>query len=152
MQPKSMGRWISVLYRQFQIYINLALQDLDISSSEYSFLIMLFHKDGVTQEELSSALFIDKAATARAIKSLEEKGYVKRERDIQDRRANQVYATEKAKVCKDRIHSALKNWSGILTEGMDPKTVDLVIDSLQEMSMKVMAMDFTQLLSEVSEE
>jgi DNA-binding MarR family transcriptional regulator len=67
------GRWISILYRQFQIYINNALKDLDITSSEYIFLIKLYENEELSQEELSSIYYVDKAATARSLKRLEKK-------------------------------------------------------------------------------
>jgi DNA-binding MarR family transcriptional regulator len=146
MRTKNIGRWIAVLYRQFQIYLNLALKDLEVNSAEYSFLVRLLIKDGVTQEKLSSALLIDKAATARAVRSLEEKGYVIRYQDTYDKRANQVYVTSKAKASKDKIFSIYKNWTNLLTEDMDPKTVGVVFDALQSMCLKVSTTDFKDLL------
>lgn len=145
MKEKSVGRWIAVLYRQSQIYLNIALKDLNLSSSEYMFLIVLTN-EGMTQEELSDRISIDKAATARALKSLEEKGYITRETDPQDKRAKRVYATEKAKQCKDQIHRVLMDWTSLLTEDMEPETVELVIESLKHMAHRVIQMDFKEIL------
>ncbi len=145
MKEKSVGRWIAVLYRQSQIYLNIALKDLNLSSSEYMFLIVLTN-EGMTQEELSDRISIDKAATARALKSLEEKGYITRETDSQDKRAKRVYATEKAKQCKDQIHRVLMDWTSLLTEDMEPETVELVIESLKHMAHRVIQMDFKEIL------
>ena len=71
---KSIGRFVSILHRHSQIYINYALKDYDISASEYIFLMHLYHQEGMTQDELSNRILIDKAATARAIHSLIGKG------------------------------------------------------------------------------
>ena len=40
------------------------------------FLLELYKKDGKNQEELSEKLNIDKGTTARAIKKLEEEGFL----------------------------------------------------------------------------
>ena len=70
------GRWISVLYRQFQIFINNELKDLDITSAEYIYLIKLYENKELTQEDLAEIYYIDKAAITRSMRSLEDKGYI----------------------------------------------------------------------------
>ncbi|PKM52296.1 MAG: MarR family transcriptional regulator [Firmicutes bacterium HGW-Firmicutes-7] len=136
-EPPRMGRWISVLYRQFQSFINHALKDLDISSSEYAFLLTLYYREGVSQETLSSHLYIDKAATARAINLLESKGYVIRKKDEVDRRKNRIYITEKGLSVKGDLKKALNEWNEIITEGLDSKTIEQLSYNLREMSLKV---------------
>ena len=64
---KEMRKCISVLYRQFQAYINNNTKDLGIGASEYIFLIEMYENNNMSQEELSRSLIVDKAATARAI-------------------------------------------------------------------------------------
>lgn len=131
------GKWISILYRQFQIFINHKLQDLGISSSEYLFLLALYKQDGISQEALSAALFINKAATARALKSLEDKGYIDRIKSDSDKRINQVYVTQMGKSVKTALYGAIEQWNILMTEGLDIKTIDLVTRTLQEMSESV---------------
>lgn len=154
MKEKSVGKLISILYRQSHVYINYALKDLNISSSEYIFMVELYNNEGISQEELSSLLLIDKAATARALKSLEEKGLVVREKNLIDKRANKVFTTDKGKSYKGTIYSALRGWTKLLTNGMDEKTIDIVLDSLKSISKKAGSINYAELFSnggEVSE-
>ncbi|MDD4574200.1 MAG: MarR family winged helix-turn-helix transcriptional regulator, partial [Sphaerochaeta sp.] len=65
MKHQSIGRLIAILHRKSQIFTNKALKEFSLTSAEYPFLFALYHKEGQTQEELSSYLYIDKAATAR---------------------------------------------------------------------------------------
>lgn len=136
MGSRSIGRLISILNRQAQMYLNNALKDLDIGSSEHIFLISLLKADGITQEELSARVLIDKGATARALKSLEEKGYVRREADTQDKRSKRVFITEKALERGDEIHQALKGWTTYLTEDLEPEAVSGALDILEKMADK----------------
>ena len=146
MKEKNIGRLISILYRQRQTYMNYALKDLNISSAEYIYLITLYNNnEGINQEELSSLLLIDKGATARAIKSLEEKGFVIRIRDDKDRRANKVFTTDKGKASKEIIKSAIQGWTELLTSDIEDVTVKIVFDTLKTMTEKVGSIDYKEL-------
>jgi len=134
---KNIGRLISILHRQSQIYMNNALKEFNITSGEYSFMMYLYRNDGVTQDELSSYLLIDKAATARAIKSLQEKGYISRNTDSYDKRCKRVYLTDKAKSIKDEVRQKVWDCSDILKEGLDLDTFDVVYKSLDNMVEKI---------------
>lgn len=133
----SIGRLISIIHRKSQVYINYALSEFNITSAEYSFLLCLFRKDGKTQEELSSFLDIDKSATTRAIKSLEEKGYVTKEKDDDDKRFNRIYLTEKANENQDNIKKRIFHWSEFLMEDVFKEDAAIVFKVLESMTNKL---------------
>lgn len=56
---KEMRKCISVLYRQFQTYINNNTKDLGIDASEYIFLMKMYGNNNMSQEELSRSLIVD---------------------------------------------------------------------------------------------
>ncbi|MCM1991357.1 MarR family winged helix-turn-helix transcriptional regulator [Oceanirhabdus seepicola] len=136
-----MGRWISVLYRQFQVYINKELKELNISSSEYIYIIELFMDDGVSQDDLSKQLFINKSAVARSISSLEKKNYVLRRTDKYDKRIKRVYLTEKSREIEEKLFKALENWDSIIKANIDESSVNITTKTLQKMSIKVLKKD-----------
>lgn len=76
--------------------------------------MMLYQKDGVNQETLAIQLNLDKATSARAIKKLEEKGFVTRIKDTADKRSYKIFLTEKAKKLKPKIKTILKKWTELL--------------------------------------
>ncbi len=133
-ERESIARWLSVLHRQFQIYLNRELRDYDIQSSEYIFLVNLYEKDGVSQEQLSANLFIDKAATARAIKRLEKLGYVKRTRNPSDSRAYIVTLTARGKQMRDFIKSKLVHWNNLLTGELTDEEHSDLLNKVKRMS------------------
>ncbi|MFZ7102404.1 MAG: MarR family winged helix-turn-helix transcriptional regulator [Peptococcaceae bacterium] len=145
---KSIGRLVSILHRQAQIYINYSLKEFNITSAEYSFLLYLYMNDGITQDELSSFLYIDKSATARAIKSLEEKGYVTKEKDCTDKRCNRIYLTAKARHCKKEIKQRVWRWSEFLTDGLDENTKETLLSVLEKMADKVEKTNLKEKLEE----
>lgn len=111
---KSIGKYISILYRQAQSYITHQLRPYNIGSGQYIFLLALYEHDGINQEELSKELMIDKATTARALYKLEKSGYVLRETDPEDRRAYHVFITDKARELKPIIYRTVRAWSDLL--------------------------------------
>ncbi|MBB6214215.1 DNA-binding MarR family transcriptional regulator [Anaerosolibacter carboniphilus] len=139
---KPIGRFVSILYRQSQVYFNYILKEFDITSAEYSLLLYLYRKDGITQDDLSAYLYIDKSAIARAVKSLEQKGYVIRDKDDADKRFNRVYLSDKAKIFEDEIRKRIWSWSEFLTEGLDEESVDMVLSVLEKMVNKVACSNF----------
>ncbi|WP_415875180.1 MarR family winged helix-turn-helix transcriptional regulator [Clostridium sp.] len=146
---RNLGCLMSILHRQSQIYINCSLKKFNISSAEYAFLMYLYKNNGATQDELSSYLYIDKSATARAIKSLEEKGYVIKNKDDLDKRYNRVYLTNKAITYKDKIREAVWGWNKLLTKDIDPAALDLILSSLEKMVNIVESTDIKKELEEL---
>jgi MarR family transcriptional regulator, organic hydroperoxide resistance regulator len=146
MEKKSIGRIVGILNRHFQTYINLRLKNIDIGFSEYIFLINLYDNEGINQEELSSMLFIDKAATARAIKLLEEKGFLTRKTYEKDKRVKKLYLTDKGREYKEYIYLCLEKWVDFTTKGMDKETIDIVMNGLEFMGKRVANTDLHELL------
>ena len=133
---EDMRIYISVLYRQFQIYINNNTKDLQISASEYIFLMEMYKNDNMSQEQLSKNLIIDKSATARAIKSLEEKEYIIRKKDDNDKRTNRIKLTKNGIEIKDRLSNLLEEWNNEITSDIDKNLLNTVIDTINKMSIK----------------
>lgn len=128
-----MGKYISALYRSGSMYFNKNFEKYNIGSGQYPLLLSLCHGEGVTQEELSCKLFIDKGTTAKAIKKLEEEGYVKREIDDHDKRAYKVYLTDDGRKIINDIFEVLNSWNNILTSGFTEEEKKLALNLLQRM-------------------
>jgi len=96
--------------------------------------MMLYNKDGVNQETLSETLHIDKATSARAIKKLEEQGFVTRIRDANDRRNYNVFLTEKAKKLKPKIREMLRNWTKILLKDISKEDEEKLFNLLEKIA------------------
>ncbi len=116
----SLGRWIAVLQRQIMVYAARQFEPLGIGAGQFPFLAELFHQDGLNQEELTTRVRVDKAATTRALNRLAAAGYVERFRDPHDARMNRVYLTAKAWSIREQFIAGLEQWSNVLATGMSP--------------------------------
>lgn len=134
MKPyESIGKWISVLYRQGQTYITNELKPYRIGYGQFPYLNILFDRDGIHQEQMSKMLDTDKATTGRALKKLEDEGYVIRVRDINDRRAYKVFLTPRGQKMQPVIHKILSQWTYILSHGFSKEENDRVKQLLGRM-------------------
>lgn len=130
----SIGRWISILYRYRQNYLSKRLEPFNIGSGQYFFLLVLSKNNGISQEGLSDYLKIDKATTAKAIKKLEEEGYVTRAVDNADKRAYQVYLTQKGWELLPFIEKCINDWERLVTVGFAENESQLLERLLEKMA------------------
>lgn len=114
---ESFGKWISIIHRNLCAYINQSLPGCDIGYGAKRFLVEIALSPGLTQDELSERLFMDKTTTARAVKDLEGKGYITRERDTEDKRCRRLWPTEKGKVFAPKVIEARKKAQEALAQG-----------------------------------
>ncbi|SMP61511.1 MarR family winged helix-turn-helix transcriptional regulator [Anoxynatronum buryatiense] len=123
MTPDEMltGKYISMLNRLGQAHLAAKMKAHDIGSGQYSFLLILYHHDGLSQEALSAKLLIDKGTTARAISKLEAAGYVRRTKNREDRRAYHVFLTDKARELQPELHQAIMEWNEKMLEVLSPE-------------------------------
>ncbi len=130
----SIVRHISILYRYAQSYITKRLGSLNIGSGQYVFLTTLYRKGGISQEDLSNYLRIDKGTTTKAIRKLEDQGYLVRDIDVRDKRAYKISLTPKALDVIPAIQAAAKDWENIITSGLSKEESLLVEEILQKMA------------------
>lgn len=131
------SRWFSVLHRLSISYVCNGLKEFNIGSGQIMFLIELYHGDGISQEELSSCLSIDRANTTRAISKLEHEGYILRKIDENDRRAYKIYVTEKGLAIKSQILDLMNGWESVVSDALSEEEKAVFIGMLKKVGCSV---------------
>lgn len=85
-----------------KLYRNFRQNDLEISPEQWTILIFLWEKDGVTQQELCNATFKDKPSMTRLIDNMERQHLVVRISDKKDRRTNLIHLTKTGKEIEEK--------------------------------------------------
>lgn len=130
---KSIARRINFLARKSQLYIGSVLEPYELTAAEQPFFMALQTHEGITQEELTVLVGVDKAVTTRVVRSLEAKGFLRREQDGQDRRRNLVYPTERTRKLGPVVHGELLHFNELLIQGMDETDLLLMKQMLEKM-------------------
>ncbi|HIH03192.1 MAG TPA: MarR family transcriptional regulator [Methanoregulaceae archaeon] len=121
-------------------YLARRLEADGLSSRQFRFLHYLLRHDGVHQEQIASALMIDPAIGTRTVRDLIEAGYVTRERDPVDRRANVITLTEKGRAMAPLIDEAIRDLNDALLAGLSDEehgTLLLLLDRIVENSRRI---------------
>ena len=113
------GKQINILVRQFNLYLNHELSELNVSATEILYLASLYKEDGLTQDDLASEYVVDKAAVARTVSKMEDKGLITRKDNPKNRRQKQLFLTEKARKIKPELQNVQNQWLMIMTEDED---------------------------------
>lgn len=129
-QHMPLTRMITLLARKNQRCIAEALKEYEITAAEQPFFVAIVQSDGITQEELTAIVSVDKAATARAVRSLEDKGYLIRRQNEKDKRQNLIYPTDKMRFLFPSLEQTLLEMSARVTEGLSVQEMETVYRSL----------------------
>lgn len=131
---RNIGKNIGILCRQMNLFLNHELENYDVSATEIMYLGSLFIKDGVSQEELVKEFCMDKAAVARAICSLEEKGLVTRQGSETDKRSKIVFLTQKALMYRTVLNSIQDKWFAEILGNLDENRMSAFAETLDIIS------------------
>lgn len=127
------GKYIGELHRASGIYFSKKFNKFGIGSGQYIFLLNLYRNSGITQEELTDIVKLDKATTARAIKKLEEEGYVSRVKKENDKRAYRLELTEKAENIKEEVYSIMDQWENKVRSCLTQEETEELINLLSKL-------------------
>lgn len=129
-----MGKYIASIHRNAQSIINKKLEDYDIGSGQHDFLYVISNNEGITQKELSSLLNIGKATTAKAVKNLLKSGYIRREKDQEDKRFYRLYLTDRGKEIVPKVHATFEEMIEIYANGFSEEEYTQIIKTLKKLS------------------
>lgn len=118
------GKQISILFRQLNLYFNRELCEISISATELLYLSSLYAHDGITQDNLVQEYSVDKAAVTRTLQLMEKKGLIIRETDNADKRSKKLFLTDKAKSLETELREIQTKWVCAMTKGMEQDTID----------------------------
>lgn len=131
-----LGVFISIIHRTRLIHLNNEMKDLELTAGQVPFLMHLSHKEGITQDNLAVHLHIDKGTVARALKKLEDNGFIYREINPQNRRKYLLFLTEKGRQIVPKIHQIDKEWEkSVCSDLLDAEYIQL-LNTLQTLAMK----------------
>ncbi len=120
------------IYRCTQTYIDKRLKKFGLTTGSYPYLIILNTNEGISQNDISRKLNVDKAMSARTIKKLVELEYVRKEENIDDVRAYKLYITDKGKYLIPEVIKIIDTWINILIQDNEKKEVKTSMEFLEK--------------------
>lgn len=127
------SRALQNLLRLYQFRDRERICCYDITVTECYALEALVRSGPMTVNQLALALHLDKSTTSRVVRTLEEKSYVDRASDPQDRRALQLRSSASGAALAIRIQADLEERYARLLGNLDPQVRGAVIAVLQRL-------------------
>ncbi len=126
---------ISMIFRCSTLYRDTRLADFSLTGYQSTYVMPICETPGITQDALAQRLHVNRSTVTRQLAFLEESGYVTRTRCESDRRAIEVYPTEKMKEVLPVVLDVMSDWRNSLTCILTKKETDalaLVLDKLAQ--------------------
>ncbi|MFK5976782.1 MAG: MarR family winged helix-turn-helix transcriptional regulator [Sulfurovum sp.] len=98
---------------------NQLIKDYGISPEQWSVIFRVVQHSGISQKELADSTYKNQGNLTRMIDKLVEKEYLKRALDKSDRRAIQLFATDKSIALVDEVVPLSNAFNQKLTDGFD---------------------------------
>lgn len=133
---KHIGPVISIIKRSQTSYLNHKLQDYNLGNGQAFILRKLYscgQNNKINQEFFVKHFQIDKAAIARSIKKLEERKYIERRIDPDNRRQYLISLTSKGKKIAEDIKRYEEEWENYIYDNYPHEKEDL-LNNLKEMA------------------
>jgi MarR family transcriptional regulator, organic hydroperoxide resistance regulator len=99
-------------------YIKSRLDEFNLAPEQNLVMMLLWEKDGMTQNQIAERLGKDKTNLARMASSLEKKGFIKRTNCQDDRRSLKLYLTETGKDLGERVVPIAEEFNDIVCKGI----------------------------------
>ncbi|MBF4692128.1 MarR family winged helix-turn-helix transcriptional regulator [Fusibacter ferrireducens] len=115
------------------LYIrNISFSKYGLQRGQHTFLTRIVENPGITQEDISLLLRIDRTTTAKAVKKIEAKGLIIRKKSTTDRRAWCLYPTEALMAIYSDIDNEIVTLSEKCTENFSTSEIDMLNDLLEK--------------------
>lgn len=90
-------REIGSISRMLESIANIEFKEVQLSKGQYIYLVRIFENEGIIPERLAERIKVDRTTLSRAVKKLEENGFILKESDKENKKIKHLYTTIKGK-------------------------------------------------------
>lgn len=117
MKPNEFGLLIRGITANVNLFIGSKIEKYGIKQGQFEYFLLIYNTPGINQLELARLKNVGKASVTKALKILENDGFVKREVDKKDRRNALCYITKKGEKIVDDLMDVKTNAEKKLFKG-----------------------------------
>lgn len=130
------NKTISMIERCNLLYRNHVFKTYNLRGYQASFLIEIRKNQGLSQEQLTATMHIDKSNVARGVEHLRQLGYVNKVTDETDRRVTRLFLTDEGERLVDDIKRILKEQRKELMKDFDEEEERLLLSLLKKLQLR----------------
>ena len=126
--------WICQISRLSSLFMGREMSRLGFGPGQFFFLAELYRNEGLSQDELSRRVGVDKSNTSRALDKLEKFGLIRREGDSNNHRIKKIYLQPRAHEIRNEFITIQQRWNAELLNGLPPETKTELHSILKKMT------------------
>jgi len=126
----SLGYRLSRLHWAKSGLVERWLGHTGVSQGQVPYIAELFEEDELSQDELAARIKVNRAATARALKALEDGGFIKRRENPDNRRQKLVSLTSKAWAMKAEFLDVIARMNMTLFAGFTEEERSTLLNAI----------------------
>jgi len=103
MDYRHLFRQMGIISRQAMMNMNHEASQYNLDNNLFLILIRIVEHEGLNQSQLSHMVKIDKTTLSRSLRKLEEKGFITKKVNSQNKKFKELFPTPKALPIYDRL-------------------------------------------------
>jgi DNA-binding MarR family transcriptional regulator len=127
---RNFGFILNDVARLLRTAFDRRVRSLGFTRSQWWVLNHLYRNDGLNQSELAEVLEVEKATLGRLLDRMEQKGWIRREADANDRRVRRVFLTDEVGPTMKAMRAAAADLRREALAGLTPEAQDHFVDTL----------------------
>ncbi len=97
------GKMLRSIISNVNSYISSQVEEYGIKQGQYEYFLLIYSSPGINQLELAKMMNVGKASVTKALKILEDDGFIKRITDENDRRNILCFISKKGEVIAENL-------------------------------------------------
>lgn len=126
--------WVCFISRLSSLFVGREMSRLGFGPGQFFFLTALYGEEGVSQDELSKRVGVDKSNTSRALAKLEQYGLIRRQSDPHNHRVKKVYLEDRALRVRNEFKKIQTRWNEALLCGFSETEKRALLSAVKKMA------------------
>lgn len=130
---KSVGFLLAKAYQRACALFKERFEGYDLTPQQFGLLGFIWQQDGLSQAELSHRSQIDRTTMGGLVDRLEKEGFVKRRQHPEDRRAYQIFLTDRGKSLEPELSALAQEVIGTFVGRITPEEHATLVSILEKL-------------------
>jgi len=127
---QSAGYLANHMARLFAVALNREIAPLGLAPAQFMTLLELWPEEGLTQRDLIRRLDVEQATMANTLSRMERDGLIVRKPHAEDRRAQSVWLTDKARALEAPAKAAASGVNETALATLSPEERDAFVEMM----------------------
>lgn len=130
--PRNIGLLIKQAHFLMRRLVDTRVSPLSLTANQWQPLILIYYKKIDSPAELAKSLQVDNAAVTRTLDRLEQKGFIRRQKNDNDKRQIKIVLTEAGSAISKQILPIIADGLNIQLHGFDEQEITSLINMLNK--------------------